>query len=145
MKIRDFRQEDFDNGLVECLRALGPTDYAGREWAVVTFAGHRAAAGIRTFVAVDEDDRVLGTASLFFFPTFLYGGEWAGHIEDVAVRADLQRRGVGRALVRHCVDVAREKECYKVVLTCAPDKVPFYEKCGFYRSGNGFMRIDFKE
>lgn len=32
-----------------------------------------------------------------------------------------------------CVCLAQELGCYKVILDCSEDNVPFYEKCGLTR------------
>ena len=50
-------------------------------------------------------------------------------------------QGVGRALVRHAVAEAKQLGCYKVILSCYEDLVPYYERLGFRRHDVG-MRID---
>lgn len=62
-------------------------------------------------------------------------------IEDVVVNPDYQGMGLGRRLVDRCVEYARSRQAYKVVLSCSDDNVPFYERCGFYRHENT-MRLD---
>lgn len=93
----------------------------------------RLQSGILSFIAV-EDGRVVGTASLLVELKFLHKGSKAGHIEDVAVHPDYQRRGIGKALIMHATQVARERGCYKVILDCHDRLQEFYEKCGFTRS-----------
>lgn len=96
--------------------------------------------GILTVIA-KIDGRVVGTASLLVELKFLHKGSKAGHIEDVAVHPDFQRRGIGKALVMYLVDIAKDKGCYKVILDCRDDLSVFYEKCGFVRSSCQ-MRLD---
>ena len=89
--------------------------------------------GIVTVIAV-EDGRVVGTASLLVERKFLHKGSKAGHIEDVAVHPDYQRRGIGKALVMHLSEMAKARGCYKVILDCKDELAEFYQKCGFTRS-----------
>lgn len=89
--------------------------------------------GILTVIA-KIDDKVVGTASLLVELKFLHKGSKAGHIEDIAVHPDFQRRGIGKAMVAHLIGVAKEKGCYKVTLSCKNELTAFYEKCGFIHS-----------
>jgi glucosamine-phosphate N-acetyltransferase len=143
MTVRDFRVADFKKGLLESLGALSETAFAGPSVAT-HFARLRRKRGVRTFVAVEVVDCrqvVVGTCSVFVEPKFIHGGSWVGHVEDVAVHPDWQGKGVGTALVRHAIAHCKSAGCYKVVLYCAPEVVPFYERVGFYHNGSG-MRLD---
>lgn len=145
MKIRELLQKDMSH-LAQCLNALGDTNFEGREWAGPLYLKLREGCQIKTFVAVDENDIPIGTASLIMEPKLLYAGSWGGHIEDVSVRKDQQGKGVGRALVQYLVNLCKSKPgCYKIVLNCAHDKVAFYEKFGFYKTDTAYMRIDLPE
>lgn len=156
MTIRDFCRHDFERGLLVCLNALAATNFPAEEhpplppalktdsW-VDHFSHQRENLQVRTFVAVDNDHDVIGTASVYLYPTYLHGGTWAGHIEDVAVHPVRRGQGVGRALIAYCLAHCREQGCYKVVLNCSQKNVPFYEKCGFRQTADGFMRCDLEE
>lgn len=88
-----------------------------------------------------EGDELLGTISVIVEPKLIHGGSPAGHIEDVAVRSGSEGLGVGRSLVSHAVEECRRAGCYKVILDCSADLVPFYAKHGF-RDAGVFMRLD---
>jgi len=96
--------------------------------------------GIRTYVA-RIDDRIVGTASLYIEEKFIHEGGCSGHIEDVAVHRDFQGQGVGAALVRNLVEVARAAGCYKLILNCRERTTTFYERLGFRQHDTG-MRMD---
>jgi glucosamine-phosphate N-acetyltransferase len=98
-------------------------------------------AGIaRTFVFV-QDDEIIGVASVLIEEKMLGGGSSVGHIEDVVVDKTKRASGVGRALIDRCVKVAKDFGCYKVILDCSEDNVPFYVKCGFASVGY-YMRLN---
>ena len=71
----------------------------------------------------------------------LVGGSTFGSIEDVAVAVDQQGAGIGRALINHLLARAQAANCYKTVLYCEDEVLPFYAKIGFRRTTNG-MRYD---
>lgn len=140
--IREARPEDLDRGLPETLSSLTRADAAKPVMATAFWA--RGKCEYRTFVAVvkqGEGDWVVGTASLFFEPKLTRDCRPAAHIEDVAVNSLHQGRGIGEALVRHCLAHARRMGCYKAILDCDETICLFYEKMGFYRNGVA-MRAD---
>lgn len=136
--IRELTAPDIGDSFLETLAAL--TDVGlGTEQALEVFR-QRLRAGIRTYIALANGD-VVGTLTLLIEQKFIHNGGKVGHVEDVAVRRDFQRRGVGQALVRHATDEAFEAGCYKVILNCRDDRVPFYEKLGYRRHDIG-MRAE---
>jgi len=52
-------------------------------------------------------------------------------LRRVAVRADVQRLGHGRVLLRLAHEFARQCGCVRLVSHVAADAVQFYQKCGF--------------
>ena len=88
------------------------------------------------FVAVDENDRVLGYVFCIFEQ---YVGDQLRtdvktlYIDDLCVREDLRGRGVGRALFDFAAAFARENGCHNLTLNVwalNPGARAFYEKCG---------------
>jgi len=88
------------------------------------------------------DGEILGTTTLFIEQKFIRNGGRVGHIEDVSTRKELEREGIGKALVERAIEESRKHGCYKVILDCSEDNVPFYEKCGLHREEQQ-MRLDF--
>jgi glucosamine-phosphate N-acetyltransferase len=139
LEVRELTVADLGRGFLEALASLSVVGLTPEE--AVPFFHERLAAGIRTYVA-RADNEVLGTASLLVERKFIHSGGLVGHIEDVAVRRDLQRKGLGTALMRHVVEEARRLGCYKVILDCADDRVGFYTRLGFRWHENS-LRLDF--
>lgn len=140
LRIRELQAGDLRNGFFETLDALRPTGDPDPGAAAALFA--QVCRNPDTVVAVAEQDgRVVGTGTLYLFRKFLYGGSTAAHIEDVAVAADRQHAGVGRAVIEYLLARAQKAGCYKTVLYCEDDVLPFYRKLGFRHTTNG-MRFD---
>ena len=94
------------------------------------------------FIYVFElDGQIVGTTTLFIEQKFIRNGGKVGHIEDMAVRKEVQLEGIGQVLVEEAVQEAQRSGCYKVILDCGEHNVPFYEKCGFHREEQQ-MRLD---
>jgi glucosamine-phosphate N-acetyltransferase len=138
LTIRLMDATDLDRGFLDALRALKPIELTPEK--AIEIYRDRLKSRVRTYVAIIDSD-IAGTASLFIEPKFIHSGGVVGHIEDVAVRPEFQKHGVGRALVEHLLEVCREFHCYKVILDCAEAVIPFYERLGFHRWERA-MRID---
>jgi len=85
-----------------------------------------------------------GTATLLVQENLSHGGRPYGHIENVVVDSEHKGQGLGEKIVTHVINKARGKGCYKAVLDCKKDLVPFYEKCGMKKSGEVQMRTNFR-
>jgi len=94
-----------------------------------------------TYKVATLDEKILGVASLITIDKILRSGSRMGLIEDVAVSPESRGLGLGKLLIEDLLALAEEKGCYKVVLNCSDDNVPFYEKCGMYKAENQ-MRWD---
>ena len=134
--VRPLREEDLGNGFLEALDALRPASDLAPERALEVF--RRLQRNPDCEVAVAEvGGRVAGAATLLLEHKFINRGGIAGHIEDVAVAAGQQGRGIGSALVRYLLARAEAAGCYKTTLDCADDVMPFYRRLGFRHRSNG--------
>jgi glucosamine-phosphate N-acetyltransferase len=76
---------------------------------------------------------IVGCASLIIEVKFWRGGKDAGHIEDVVTDKSVRGLGIGKLLIDSLITLASMVGCYKVLLDCSEDNVPFYERCGLKR------------
>lgn len=86
-------------------------------------------------VVVDENDTVVATGTLLIEHKVIHECGKVGHIEDIAVAKSHQGRKLGDFLIKSLTLLAKEHNCYKVILDCAPGNVGFYEKCGYSVAG----------
>lgn len=142
-RIRELVEGDLDNGFLETLdnlRAVGKLSNIQKR---NIFKKIKLGPGNRIFVAIDEAGKVVGSTTLMIEQKFIHQGGLVGHIEDVVTHKDFRGMGVGRALVQHATDTARNAGCYKIILNCTEENREFYEKIGFKQHGIE-MRIDLK-
>lgn len=84
------------------------------------------------FVALEEN-RVIGTVSVHILPKFIHRLGSVGLIEDVVVASTHRGKGLGKSLMARAIVYAGSNHCYKIILDCDDNNIPFYESCGFYR------------
>jgi ribosomal protein S18 acetylase RimI-like enzyme len=94
-----------------------------------------------TLYVVEIDRQIVGTFALLIMDNLGHLGAPSAVIEDVAVDPALQSRGIGRKMMRFALERAREKHCYKLVLSSNAKRTrahAFYESLGFERHGFSF-------
>ncbi len=86
------------------------------------------------------DDAVHGCLQLTFIPGLTYKGRERALIEGVRISGAMRGRGLGKALVNHAIDMARERRCALVQLTTdkrREEAQAFYRSLGFAASHEG--------
>jgi GNAT superfamily N-acetyltransferase len=130
-----YAQPSMDNGQVMALAA------AEQLWA--QFSQYP---NYRLFVACQTDahaqEQVIGTYALLVMHNLAHQGTPSAIVEDVVVSEAHQSQGVGRAMMAHAMDLARQAACYKLVLSSNQKRErahAFYESLGFQRHGFSFL------
>jgi len=133
MEIREFSRKD-QAGVLECLKEVWSIDSI-EDRVLFDFIGND-----NYLYVVEENDEILGCATLHIQKKLIRNGGLAAFIEEVVVRNEHRGKGIGEDLIRKIIEVAKEMGCYKVTLSCFPERVAFYERCGFAKE-NHTMRI----
>jgi len=140
IKIRELEEKDLFNGFLESLDSLRKASDLSPKKAKEIFKKIKSDKNYKIYVAV-FDSKVVGTATIFIEQKFIHDGGKVGHIEDVAIRKKYKDKGIGQRIVKALVAYAKKQGCYKTILDCADDLIPFYEKIGFKRHSSS-MRFD---
>jgi N-acetylglutamate synthase-like GNAT family acetyltransferase len=72
-----------------------------------------------------EDDQIIGVARMH------KSGENQGQVRCVAVAAEAQGKGVGKAIMSHLEGRAKEMGMQEIVLEARENAVPFYKSMGY--------------
>lgn len=84
------------------------------------------------YVIEDEKtNKIITSGTLLIEPKFIHQISNVGHIEDIIVDKNYRGYGLGKIIINHLTNMAKEKNCYKVILDCTEDNISFYQKCGF--------------
>ena len=73
--------------------------------------------------AAFADGRIVGFAALEIYSTKL------AELRSLAVSSEFQGHGIGKALVKACVDRAKERQIFEVMAITSSDE--FFQRCGF--------------
>jgi glucosamine-phosphate N-acetyltransferase len=140
IKIRELEEKDLFNGFLESLDSLRKSSDLNPKKAKEIFKKIKSDKNYKIYVAV-LDSKVVGATTLLIEQKFIHNGGKVGHIEDVVVRKEYQGKGIGGKVVKALLEYAKKEGCYKTILDCTDDLIPFYEKMGFKRHSNS-MRYD---
>lgn len=89
----------------------------------------------------EDDGRVIGCLQVTFIANLSFKGGRRALVEAVRVADSHQGQGLGKRLMEHAIDLARERGCRLVQLTSnkeRADAIRFYEQLGFQPSHVGF-------
>lgn len=87
-------------------------------------------------------DEIVGTFALLVMDNLAHRGEPSSIVEDVAIRNDMQGKGIGKEMMNFAMDMSRKKGCYKMVLSShlrRENAHRFYESLGFKKHGYSFV------
>ena len=140
IEIREIEESDLEKGFLETLDFLRNASGLDKNKAKKILQKIKQNPDHIIHIAID-DEKIVGSVTLFIEQKFIHDGGFVGHIEDVVVRKDYEGKGIGIRLVTSMLECAKEKNCYKTILDCKDDVKKFYERIGFKHESNG-MRYD---
>lgn len=138
--IRKLQKEDLWNGFLLTLDSLRQASNIDKKTAEKIFDKINSNPEHIIAVAMIEG-KVVGSTTLLIETKFIHNGGKVGHIEDVVVDKEYQRKGIGEKIIMYLLKYAKDQGCYKTILDCADEVKPFYEKLGFKHNANA-LRFD---
>jgi GNAT superfamily N-acetyltransferase len=132
MQIRLAKGADYGQLLV-LLKQLNPDDPTPGAIEFGVFEEIIASKNLQLILAEDAGN-LLGSCYLNLIPNLTRGGRPYALIENVITDSRHRNRGIGRALMDRALELARDANCYKVMLMSGRkhDAVrAFYTGCGF--------------
>jgi GNAT superfamily N-acetyltransferase len=96
-------------------------------------------------LVVDLNGSLVASCTLAIIPNLTRGARPYGLVENVVTHLAHRRKGIGTRLLRHALQIAWERNCYKVMLLTGSKTegtLRFYEQAGF-RKGvkTGFIAM----
>ena len=104
------------------------------------FKDHLEKIQSQIIVCQDEDDTLIACGTILIENKFIHNCGKIGHIEDIVVKKDKRKMGLGKIMINKLVKIGEDNGCYKVILNCSDKNSGFYERCGFYKSESCFRK-----
>lgn len=143
--IRNLEENDLTNGFLDTLKSLTVVGTIPEDVAKQRFSEIMSDPNYIIKVA-EIDGKIVGSTTLFIELKFIHELGKVGHIEDVVTDKNFQGLGIGKKIILSLLEEAEKKGCYKTILDCDDEVIPFYEKINFegksfHKHGN-CMRFD---
>ena len=135
VKIRDIVESDIENGFLESLDHLRNASNLDRE-AAINILKSIIINPDHIIQVAEIDGKIVGSTTLLIEQKFIHNAGRVGHIEDVVVSKEFEGRGIGIKLVTSLLEIANTRNCYKTILDCKDELIPFYERIGFKQESN---------
>ena len=126
MIIREFKINDINNGLIDTYKEVWSIDEITEDTIKEWLENNNY------MFVVENDGEIIGTCIVHLQKKLIRNGGVAALIEDVAIREKFRGNNIGSKLIEKAVEFAKSKNCYKIILSCFPNRVNFYEKNGFF-------------
>lgn len=137
---RDILLKDYKN-IVPLLNTL--TNNVGEinetefiKWFLQLNTNHRVIVG-------EYENNIVAVGTILIENKIIHSFGRVAHIEDIVVDKNYQKKNIGKKIIQELINIAKEKDAYKCILTTNLFNRPFYEKCGFHISDSN-MRINIK-
>lgn len=85
------------------------------------------------YLFVNESMKIIGSITALYERKMIHNGGIVCHIEDFVVHEDYRNQGIGKRLMNHVLEDAKEKNCYKIILDCNENMYNYYQQYGFER------------
>ena len=134
---RLLQRSDYKKGHLELLNQLTTVGDVSESQFNVAFDSMERNPYSTTFVIEDKaKHKIIACITVLIEQKFTHSCSRVGHIEDVVTHNNYRGKGLGKLIVDYAVNYAKQNGCYKVILDCNDDNIPFYTKCGFKKKEN---------
>lgn len=98
---------------------------------------HSMGAIIVGYIGLPNDDtfEIVSSGTIILEPKIIRDCKMVGHIEDIVVAKSMRAKGVSQHILKILKNIARENNCYKVILNCSEELKQVYLKNGFEKKG----------
>lgn len=96
------------------------------------------------FVAEQQNGELVATFQISYHKGLAFNGKPRAQIESMHTRADMRGEGLGKLMLRHAVELAKDMGCCMVQLTSnkiREDAHRFYRSNGFEATHEGFKLL----
>lgn len=142
MEIREATEEDFPV-ILALIKELADFEKAPEKVTNTVEQMRKEKDLFRCIVAETDHGEIAGMA-LYFFAYYTWVGK-SLYLDDIYVRKEFRRMGVGAALLNTVFGIARSEECKRVrwqVLEWNTNAIEWYRKCGAILDGE-WLNCDF--
>ena len=96
----------------------------------------------KTILVAEKEKVIVGIVSILYLQR-LNRAKMEMYIPELIVTEKLRYSGIGKKLIQYCMDIAKEKDCYRIRLESGNSRKEshkFYKSIGFEQSALSFTK-----
>ena len=86
-------------------------------------------------IVMMNENQIIASGTILYETKLIHNISLYAHIEDIIVDNQFRKQGIGKLLIEYLVQCCKNKNCYKILLDCQKELIPFYEKNKFQENG----------
>ena len=132
MQFRNLQKNDFNLGYLDLLSQL--TEVNKNNISFEKFSNFIDKLGENhKIIIIINNNKIIATGTLLIENKIIHSISKVGHIEDIVVDSNSKGLGIGKQIINYLTNLAKENNCYKVILNCNDNNIGFYQKCGYQK------------
>ncbi len=132
MQFRNLQKSDFNFGYLDLLSQLTEVNKNNISFKKFSNFIDKLNENHKIIIIINNN-KIIATGTLLIENKIIHSISKVGHIEDIVVDSNSKGLGIGKQIVTYLTNLAKENNCYKVILNCNDHNVGFYQKCGYQK------------
>ena len=132
MQFRNLQKNDFNLGYLDLLSQLTEVNKNNISFEKFSNFIDKLSENHKIIIIINNN-KIIATGTLLIENKIIHSISKVGHIEDIVVDSNSKGLGIGKQIVTYLTNLAKENNCYKVILNCNDHNIGFYQKCGYQK------------
>ena len=132
MQFRNLQKNDFNLGYLDLLSQLTEVNKNNISFEKFSNFIDKLSENHKIIIIINNN-KIIATGTLLIENKIIHSISKVGHIEDIVVDSNSKGLGIGKQIVNYLTNLAKENNCYKVILNCNDHNIGFYQKCGYQK------------
>ena len=112
------------------IQQFRPTFYSKEQFETYISSLHQI-----DIIVMIYNNQIIASGTILYETKLIHNISLYAHIEDIIVDNQFRKQGIGKLLIEYLIQCCKNKNCYKILLDCQKELIPFYEKNKFQENG----------
>lgn len=112
------------------IQQFRPTSYSKEQFKTYISSLHQI-----NIIVMIYNNQIIASGTILYETKLIHNISLYAHIEDIIVDNQFRKQGIGKLLIEYLIQCCKNKNCYKILLDCQKELIPFYEKNKFQENG----------
>ena len=127
---RNIHNNDINKNILNILNQLSTTTNISKN---KFFQFLRTLNNSHQIIVIEDiiNNKIIGMGSILIEQKIIHNMGKVAHIEDIVIDKNYRKMGLGSKIINKLKKIAKDNNCYKIILNCNEKLITYYEKYGF--------------